>query len=200
MGTKDPRIDAYIEKSAEFARPILSYLREVIHGACPDVEEATKWGMPYFSYRGMLCGMASFKAHASFGFWKAALVTPDDKNDEGMGNFGRLTSVKDLPPRRKLEGYIRKAMKLNEDDVKPARPKGVAPKAPAELPDDLAAALRKNRKAKAVYDAFSPSAKREYVEWISEAKREATRESRVKQAVEWIAEGKQRNWKYMASK
>jgi len=167
-----------------------------VHTACPDVEEALKWSAPHFSYRGMLCHMAAFKQHCAFGFWKAALVTPDDRNAEAMGNFGRIASLADLPPRRTIEGYVRKAMQLNEDDVKPARPKGVAPKPPPALPDDLAAALAKNKKAAATYEAFSPSGRREYVEWITEAKRAETRVKRVQQAVEWMAEGKPRNWKY----
>lgn len=196
MGTRNPKVDAYIAKSAEFARPILEHLREIVHAACPEVEEEIKWSSPHFMYRGMLCGMAAFKQHCAFGFWKAALVVPDDRNDDAMGNFGCIATVKDLPPRRTIEGYIKKAMKLNEDDVKPARPKSGAPKPPVELPDDLAAALKKNKKAAATYEAFSPSARREYVEWITEAKREETRAKRVAQAVEWMAEGKQRNWKY----
>ncbi|MDC8013022.1 YdeI/OmpD-associated family protein [Tahibacter soli] len=196
MGTRNPKVDAYIAKSAEFARPILEHLREIVHAACPEVEEEIKWSSPHFMYRGMLCGMAAFKQHCAFGFWKAALVVPDDRNDEAMGNFGCIATVKDLPPRRTIEGYIKKAMKLNEDDVKPVRPKSGAPKPPVELPDDLAVALKKNKKAGATYEAFSPSARREYVEWITEAKREETRAKRVAQAVEWMAEGKQRNWKY----
>lgn len=196
MGTRNPKVDAYIAKSAEFARPILEHLREIVHAACPEVEEEIKWSSPHFMYRGILCGMAAFKQHCAFGFWKAALVVPDDRNDEAMGNFGCIATVKDLPPRRTIEGYIKKAMKLNEDDVKPARPKSGAPKPPVELPDDLAAALKKNKKAAATYEAFSPSARREYVEWITEAKREETRAKRLAQAVEWMGEGKQRNWKY----
>jgi uncharacterized protein YdeI (YjbR/CyaY-like superfamily) len=200
MGERNPKVDAYIAKSAEFARPILERLRDVVHAACPDVEEVIKWSAPHFDYRGPLCHMAAFKSHCAFGFWKAALVTPDDRNDEAMGNFGRIASLADLPPRRTIEGYIKKAMKLNEDGVKSVRPKSTEPKPPAELPDDLAAALAKNRKAKATYEAFSPSAKREYVEWVTEAKRAETRASRVAQAVEWMADGKQRNWKYQAAK
>jgi uncharacterized protein YdeI (YjbR/CyaY-like superfamily) len=196
MGTRNPKVDAYIAKSAEFARPILEHLREIVHATCPEVEEEIKWSSPHFMYRGMLCGMAAFKQHCAFGFWKAALVVPDDRNDEAMGNFGCIATIKDLPPRRTIEGYIKKAMKLNEDDVKPVRPKSGAPKPPVELPDDLAAALKKNKKAAATYEAFSPSARREYVEWITEAKREETRAKRMAQAVEWMAEGKQRNWKY----
>ena len=200
MGARDPKVDAYIAKSAEFARPILERLREIVHGACPGVEEAIKWGAPHFVWHGNLCHMAAFKQHCAFGFWKAALVTPDDRNDEAMGNFGRIASLADLPPKRTIDGYVRQAMKLNEAGVKLARPKSTTPKPPVELPDDLAAALAKNRKAAATYEGFSPSARRDYVEWIVEAKRAQTRASRIAQAVEWMAEGKQRHWKYQTTK
>lgn len=199
MGTRDPRVDAYIAKSAEFARPILEYLREQVHKNCPEVEETIKWSAPHFDYRGPLCHMAGFKQHCAFGFWKGALIVDDAKNEEAMGQFGRITSLKDAPGKKLLAGYIRQAVKLNEEGVKPARKtKDAAPKPPAEVPEDLAAALKKNRKAATVFAAFSPSAKREYIEWLTEAKREETRSKRLAQAIEWIAEGKQRNWKYMA--
>lgn len=193
---RDPRIDAYIDHAAPFAQPILTYARELVHQACPEVEETIKWGMPTFVYAGgILCGMAAFKLHASFGFWKHALVVGEGEPRDGMGSFGKLTAVGDLPPKRTLLAQIRRAVKLNEDGVKsPARK--ATPKPPPTLPDTLAAALKKNKAAQAVFDAFSPSCKREYIEWIVEAKREDTRSKRVVQAVEWMAEGKRRNWKY----
>jgi len=201
MAARDPRIDAYIAKSAEFARPILSHLREFVHAACPDVEETLKWSMPSFLYAGgILCGMAAFKQHATFGFWKGRLIVPGDgaDNESAMGQFGRITKLSDLPPKKVLAGYIKQAMKLNEEGVKdPARAKAAKPRPAPPAPDDLLAALKKNKQAKATFEAFSPSCKREYVEWITEAKREETRQRRVAQAVEWMAEGKQRNWKYM---
>src|SRR5690606_27630313 len=146
---RDPRIDAYIERAAPFARPILVHVRELVHEACPEVEETIKWGMPTFMHAGgILCGMAAFRQHASFGFWKHALVVGDDQPQTGMGSYGKLASVKDLPPKRTLLAHIRKAMKLNEDGVKsPARKS--APKPPPDVPEDLAAALKKNRAAKA---------------------------------------------------
>lgn len=197
MGTRDPRVDAYIAKSAPFARPILDHLREVVHATCPDVEEAMKWSFPHFMYHGMMCAMSAFKQHCAFGFWKGALIVADAKNDEAMGQFGRIASLADLPPRRTIEAYVRRAMKLNAENVKPPRTtKDAQPKPPVALPDDLRAALAKNKKAAATYEGFSPSGRREYVEWITEAKRAETREKRVLQAVEWMAEGKQRNWKY----
>jgi uncharacterized protein YdeI (YjbR/CyaY-like superfamily) len=201
MGTRDPRIDAYIARSADFARPILTHLRELVHEACPEVEETIKWGFPHFVYRsGILCSMASFKEHCAFGFWKGAQVV-DGGVDGAMGQFGRISSISDLPSNRILTGYIRKAMQLSEAGVKsPTRtkPKAAARKAVA-VPDDLVRALRKNARARATFEGFSPSNQREYIEWIVEAKREETRQRRLETAIEWLAEGKPRNWKYMKS-
>ena len=196
MPTIDPRVDEYIAKSAEFAQPILIHLREVIHAACPEVKETIKWSMPNFDYHGIMCNMAAFKQHCAFGFWKAELLLADedDKGKEAMGQFGRITSVKDLPSKTVLTAYVKKAMKLNEAGVKVAKPKA----APRELavPDYFIAALEANPAAYEVFNNFSTSAKREYCEWLTEAKTEATRDKRMAQAVEWIAEGKKRNWKY----
>lgn len=197
MGIRDPRVDAYIAKSAEFARPILTYLRDTVHECCPQVEESIKWGMPHFLYEGMLCSMAAFKQHCAFGFWKGALLVDHARNDEAMGQFGRITSLGEAPGRKLLAGYIRKAMVLNESGAQPARrTKDAQPRPPAEVPADLAAALGKDRRAAAVFDAFSPSHRREYIEWITEAKREETRANRLARTLEWLAEGKPRNWKY----
>jgi uncharacterized protein YdeI (YjbR/CyaY-like superfamily) len=198
MGTRDPRIDAYIAKSPEFAQPILTHLRAVVHEACPTVEETTKWSAPHFDYYGMMCGMAAFKEHCAFGFWKASLVL-DDKNakaQDAMGHFGRITSVADLPPKKTLVGYIKKAMALNEQGVPVKRP-SKRPKKPLAVPGYFMTALKKNKKALATFEGFSPSHKRDYVEWITEAKTEETRDRRLASAVEWMAEGKPRNWKYM---
>jgi uncharacterized protein YdeI (YjbR/CyaY-like superfamily) len=162
----------------------------------PEVRETVKWSMPAFEYEGPLCSMAAFKAHCAIGFWKASLLLGDDrKAGEGMGHFGRITSIKDLPPRRELTRLLKEAAKLNEDGVKVPRATR-APSAPVQVPADLAAALRKNAKAKKTFDAFPPSHRREYVEWITEAKTDATRAKRLGQALEWMAEGKSRNWKY----
>ena len=200
MGQRDPRVDAYIAKSAEFARPILVHLRETIHAGCPEAEEAIKWGMPAFLYHGhILCGIAAFKQHCALGFWGGrGLIGNENRRDDAMGQFGRIASLKDLPAKKILIGYVKQAMKLGDERVAGtgSRPAKNAPKPPPVTPDDFAAALKKNKKAQATYEAFSPSCKREYVDWISEAKREETRASRVAQAVEWMAEGKQRNWKY----
>lgn len=198
MSHPDPRVDAYIAKSADFARPILQHLRSLMHEACPQVQESIKWGMPSFGYAGgILCGMAAFKQHVSFGFWKHALVMGKGAEREGMGSFGKMTSLADVPSKKTMTVLIREAMQLNEQGVKtPAPRKTAGMRAPLEAPEDLLIALNRNRKAKATFDAFSPGARREYVAWVIEAKRDETRQRRIVQAVEWMAEGKQRNWKY----
>jgi len=197
MGKRDRRIDEYIAKQQPFAKPILTYIREVVHEGCPDCEETLKWSMPSFMHHGILCGMAAFKEHATFGFWKHTLLVGERTGDEGaMGSFGRLTSIEDLPPKRELLALIRKAARLNEDGVK-APAKAPRPKKAIAMPPAFRNALSKNKKAQANYEAFPPSHKREYLEWIVEAKREETRDRRIAQAVQWIAGGKARNWKYM---
>ena len=196
MPQRDPRVDAYIENAADFAKPILKRFRATVHKACPDVEESIKWSMAAFSHRGLVCGMAAFKAHCAFMFWKYKLLFGDDAPfaGQGMGQFGKITSVKDMPSEKQLIAYIKKAVELNEAGIKVARPP--ARKRALTVPTDLSAALKKNKRALAAFEAFSPSHKREYVEWITEAKREETRNKRIAQAIEWMAEGKARNWKY----
>ncbi|MBA3670835.1 MAG: YdeI/OmpD-associated family protein, partial [Gemmatimonadaceae bacterium] len=200
MGTRDPRVDAYIEKSGDFAKPILRHLRDVVHDACPDVQETIKWSAPHFDYHGIMCAMAAFKAHCSFGFWKASLIEglgPNSNNGgAAAGNFGRITTLKELPSARTLAGFVKKAARLNEEGVPVAKKKAVVARPEAVVPDVLAKALAKNRKARATFDAFSPSHRREYIEWITEAKREETRTKRVDQAIAWLAEGKARHWKH----
>lgn len=192
----DPRVDAYIARQADFARPILEHLRRVVHAACPEGEEAMKWSSPTFLYKGqMLAGMAAFKAHATFGFWQGGLVTGDTPEMmSAMGQFGRLTSVGDLPDDAALCALIHKAAALIDDGVKAPRNKHAKP--PFEVPADLRMALDDNAAAAATFDGFPPSAQRDYVEWITEAKRAETRAKRVAQATEWLAEGKKRHWKY----
>lgn len=193
--TSESPIDSYISKSADFAKPILNYLREVIHKACPDVQEKIKWSFPNFEYKGSLCYMAAFKEHCAFGFSKANLLDLP-KSNEGMGDFGKITSIIDLPSEKKLIVLIKKAMKLNEDGIKVTKSRKSNLKKDLEIPEDFLSLLLKNKKAKSVFENFSPSHKREYVEWITEAKREETRQRRIHQAIEWISEGKHRNWKY----
>lgn len=198
MGSRDSRIDAYIVKSADFAKPIPQSLRKTVHEACPQVEETIKWGSPSFIHAGgILCGMAAFKQHASFGFWKHALVMGADAPRDGMGSYGKITSLSELPPKRQLIADLKKAMTLNEQGIMgPGVRRRMAPRPPPEAPADLVAALNKSSRARAVFEAFPPSRKREYIDWIVEAKREQTRARRLAQAINWIAEGKSRNWKY----
>ena len=200
------KVDAYIAKAAPFAQPVLNHLRALTHKACPEVEEEIKWGRPFFLYRGtILCNISAFKAHCAFGFWGAEIgkVLKEDGvvQEGGMGSLGKIASVKDLPEDKALLGYLRQAVVFvdegkGETMMAVSRRVVKAPKAAVETPAEFRAALKKNKAAGKVFEAFSPSCKREYVEWIADAKREETRERRVAQAVEWIAEGKQRNWKY----
>jgi uncharacterized protein YdeI (YjbR/CyaY-like superfamily) len=192
----DPRIDAYIERQAEFAQPILRHIRAVVHAGCPAVEETLKWSSPTFMHEGILCGMAGFKEHCIFHFWKGELLR-DESGQSANDSIGKLTKVSDLPSKKQLTAWIKAAMKLNEEGVT-RRPKTQRrPQPAASMPDDFSAALKQNRKSGKAFDALSPSHRREYVEWITEAKRPDTRQRRIAQALEWIAEGKSRNWKYM---
>ena len=193
--SRDPRIDEYIERQAEFARPILERIREAMHAAGPEIEEGIKWSMPAFSYKGKpLAGMAAFKAHATLGFWDRSEVRGESAQQGAMGDFGRLTSVADLPADGELAAMIRKAASLIDAGAKPVRNKTL--KAPIPMPDDLAQALAASAAARATYDGFPPSCQREYLEWVVEAKRPETRAKRIAQAVEQMAEGKRRHWKY----
>ena len=177
MPTRDKRIDAYITRSAPFARPIIKHLREVVHAACPDVEETLKRGMPTFMHHGILCGMAAFKQHATFGFWKHKMIVEqrDLEREPAMGHFGRLTDVAELPSKRVLTGYIKIAMRLNEEKIKaPPKPK-VKPRPAPTVPADLRSAMARSAKARATFQGFSPSQRREYIEWVTEAKQPGTR-------------------------
>jgi uncharacterized protein YdeI (YjbR/CyaY-like superfamily) len=197
MGTRDPRVDAYIDRAAPFARPILSHLRDVVHATVPEVQEDIKWGMPAFMYKGMFCGVASFKEHAAFNFWKHSLIVGGERPEDAMGSFGRLTRLADLPPDDVLAGYLREAKRLNDDGVRaPKREKPPEAKKELDVPDDLVAALETNPAAQEHFHNFSPSKRKDYVEWITEAKSDATRRKRLDTAIEWIAQGKGRNWKY----
>jgi len=197
MARTDPRVDAYIRKSAPFAQPILRHLRKLVHEAVPDVEETIKWGSPHFDYKGIFCGMSAFKHHVGFGFWKAGLMK-DLLPGSGLsaaGQFGKIASPDDLPGDRELMKIIKFARKLNDDEVK-APPMRKGPRPALEPPADLLAALARNKRAKTTFDQFPPGQQRDYVAWVVEAKQAATREKRIKTAVEWMADGKIRNWKY----
>ena len=202
MSVKIKAIDAYIAKSADFAKPILQHIRELVYKTCPDVEEKIKWGFPHFDYKGeMMCSMAAFKQHAAFGFWKAALMkdpvlAETAKSEVAMGHLGRITSLKDLPADKKMVAWIKEAMALNDKGIKlVAKPRSTEKKE-LIVPDDFIKALSKNKKAKQIFDAFPYSHKKEYVEWVVEAKTEETKTRRMTSAIEMMAEGKSKNWKY----
>lgn len=202
MSKKDLRIDLYIFKSADFAKPILLHLRELVHTACPDVVETIKWGMPSFDYKGPMCSMASFKQHCAFGFWKASLMkdktlTKNAESESAMGHYGKITSLKDLPSDKKIIAHIKEAMILNEKGIKLPPKKVTTAKKEIIVPDYFLKKLKKNKKAFTIFHSFSPSHKREYVEWVTEAKSDETKIRRVEIAIEWMAEGKSRNWKYI---
>ncbi len=206
MAKKDKRIDEYIEKAQPFAKSILKHLRKLVHQGCPEITETVKWGMPSFDYKGPFCSMASFKQHAVFGFWKYKLIK-DPKNHLGdikadggasMGNMGRITSLKNLPSATVILSFIKQAIKLNDEDVKIEKVvKNPATEKNTTAPVDLMTAIKKNKKALAVWTDWTPGKKKEYVQWITEAKSDETRTSRIKTAVEWISERKIRNWKYI---
>ncbi len=194
--SRDPRIDAYIAKAQPFARPIHEKVRERVHAVLPEVEETTKWGMPTYTLAGkILVGTASFKAHAALNFWRGQELRGDAANAEAMGQFGKLKSVDDLPPDAELDRLIREAAELSKSAPAPRQVKH-APTPPGEIHPDFAAALAKAPKAKATLEGFPPSARREYVDWIADAKQDATRAKRIADAVQWLSEGKRRHWKY----
>jgi uncharacterized protein YdeI (YjbR/CyaY-like superfamily) len=194
--SREPRIDAYIAKAQPFARPILESVRERVHAVIPDVEEAMKWSMPAYLVAGKIVLItSSFKAHAALNFWRGQEIGDGQPKAGAMGQFGRLTSVDDLPPDRELDALIREAAAIAKTAPAPRKAKH-APKPPPELHPDFAAALARAPKAKAALEAFPPSAQRDYFEWISEAKQDATRQKRIATAVEWLSEGKRRHWKY----
>ena len=204
MALKEKKIDAYIAKSADFAKPILNHIRELVHKTCPDVEEKVKWGMPFFDYKGeMLCHMASFKQHAVMGFWKASLMKDsilfeNAKSETAMGHLGKITSLKDIPSDKKITAWIKEAMVLNDKGIKlPAKIKPTEKeKKELTVPDYFTKALAKNKKAKQAFENFAYSHKKEYLAWVTEAKTEETRNKRIATALEWMAEGKSRLWKY----
>jgi uncharacterized protein YdeI (YjbR/CyaY-like superfamily) len=201
--TNDTRVDAYVEKAAPFAQPILTHLRELMHQACPHASEAVKWGMPFFLQQGViLCHMAAFKQHCAFGFWgremRNTLAKDGLKSSDAMGSLGRITSLRDLPSDKLLLAYMQQAAALVESGERKKsidRPKKHVKKT-VRVPAELAAALKKNKLAAKAFAAFSPSCRREYSEWIAEAKRPETKQKRLTQSVQWIAQGKSRHWKY----
>lgn len=202
MAKKEPKVDAYIEKSAGFAKPILTHLRELLHKACPEVEETIKWGAPNFGYKGeMMCNMAAFKAHCAFGFWKGSIMKDPEGimaevGNSAMGSFGRISSLNDLPTDKVIIAYIKEAMRLNDEGVKVPKKPTEKVKKELQTPDYLTNELKRNKEAQKVWDGFSYSHRKEYIEWLTEAKTEATRLKRLDQAIEMMQEGKSKNWKY----
>jgi uncharacterized protein YdeI (YjbR/CyaY-like superfamily) len=198
MPTIDPRVDDYIERSAQFAKPVLRHLRKLVHKAAPGVKETMKWSFPHFDQKGTVCSMAAFKEHCAFGFWKQSLLEskafPAEKT--AMGSFGRITSVKDLPDDKTMLKLIHDAVRLNEDGIKVPRTRKVESKKELVVPEYLSKALAKDKKAATTFEGFPYSCKKEYIDWITEAKTESTREKRLTQTLEWLAMGKRRNWKY----
>ena len=201
MGKRDKKVDHYIAASASFAQPILNHLRDLVHQACPEVEETIKWGFPNFVYGGILCNMAAFQHHCSFGFWKAALMTDSRRlfskePKTGMGNLGQVRALSDLPPDKIILSYLDEAIRLNEAGTPvPERSKSRPPK-PLDIPPYFVNALKKNKKAFETFETFSVSNKREYVDWVTEAKTDETRSKRIATSIEWLSQGKIRNWKY----
>ena len=204
--TLNPKVDAYVCNAQPFAQPILEHLRELVHKGCPGVEETIKWSRPFFEYRGSILGnMSAFKEHCSFGFWGeeigGLLREAGVLERDAMGSLGRITSVADLPPDKQMLSWIRQAAAFVDSGqytspIAARRRVVKAPRPAAEVPAELASALKRSKKAGAQFAAFSPSCQREYVEWIAGAKRPETRAKRIETALQWIAEGKQRNWKY----
>ena len=194
MAKKDPRVDAYIKKARPFAQPILKHLRKVVHAGCPDVEETIKWRMPFFQRNGIICFMAAFKEHCAFGFWRGKEIFGKE-NEGAMGHLGRITSIGDLPSDKKLIGYIRQAAELNERGVQKKRTSRGKQK--LNVPSELKSALQKNAGARKTFENFSYTKKKEYVDWIADAKRDETRQRRLKTAIQWMNEGKPQNWRYL---
>lgn len=202
MKNTDARIDAYISKSADFAQPVLNHLRKLVHIACPDVQETIKWGFPHFDYKGeILCSFASFKKHCVFGFWKSTLMTDsygimETIGRTAMGHLGRITDISELPSDKIIKEYIKEAAKLNADAIKLPSKSKTASKKELVVPEYFMHALNKNKKALNTFEKFNYTNKKEYVEWVTEAKTEATRTKRLIEAIEWMSEGKIRHWKY----
>jgi len=201
MGKRIKEVDAYIAKSKPFAKPVLEHIREIVHAASDEITEIMKWSFPHFEYKGNICSMASFKEHCAFTFWKGSIMKDEDHiiNPMGktaMGSLGRITSVKDLPSKKIMVKYLKEAIQLNEQGITVPKKPATTIKKPLEIPEDFANILAKNKKAKTVFDQFPPSHKKEYIEWIVEAKREETRKKRIDQAIEMLTEGKSRLWKY----
>ncbi|KAF2080744.1 YdeI/OmpD-associated family protein [Flavobacterium sharifuzzamanii] len=193
-------VTAYIAKMADFAKPILNHLREVIFSACPEAEENIKWGTPHYSYKGdHLVMMGGFKQHCSFSLYKAELMKDAEiqasvKAGKKFGYMDKIKDLSELPSKEKLTAYIKEAMVFNENGT--AKPKPVKEKSTAEVvaPKEFVDALKKDTKATEIFESKSPSFRKNYIIWIADAKTDETRNKRISQSLEWIAEGKDRFW------
>jgi uncharacterized protein YdeI (YjbR/CyaY-like superfamily) len=194
--SRDARIDAYIAKAQPFARPILEKVRKRVHAALPEAEETIKWSMPAYTVGGKIVLItAAFKAHAALNFWRGQELESSHSSVGAMGQFGKIASVDELPSDAELDRLIREGAELAKTAPAPRKAKH-APNPPAEMHPDFAAALEQAPKSKATLEGFPPGQRREYLDWISEAKQDGTRHKRIATAIEWLAEGKRRNWKY----
>ncbi len=201
-GNRISEVDAYIKKSPEFARPILVKLRALFHRADSRIQETMKWGVPHFEYKGIVGSFAAFKQHVGFGFWKSKLLK-DPANlfggdPKASMSSSKLTSIKHLPADKVILSYIQRAVELNEEEV--IVPKEVNRRPKLTAPDFFVAALKKNKKAQTNFQAFSETNRRDYIEWLIDAKQKETQKRRLATALNWLAEGKPRNWKYMKAK
>lgn len=193
--SRDARIDAYLDRAQPFAQAILTRVRERVHAVLPEIEETVKWSAPAYTLGGKIILItAAFKSHAAINFWRGQEIR-DGANEDGMGQFGKLKSIGDLPPDGELDALIRKAAELAHSAPTPRKTKH-QPKPAPEMHPDFAAALDRSAKAKAALESFPPSARRDYLEWVADAKQDDTRAKRIATAVEWLSEGKRRNWKY----
>ena len=201
-GRDDARFEAKIKAAEPFAQPILRHLRALVHEACPGVRETVKWGHLCFEREAIICMIGAFRQHCAFRFWHGGMraVLAEDGVTElsAMSSFGRITRVADLPSDRKMLGYLRHAVALAESGVPARRRRPTRVKPETKVPAELAAALKANPVAAATFAKLSPGGRRDYVDWIGEAKREATRSNRLATTVAWLAEGKARDWKYAA--
>jgi uncharacterized protein YdeI (YjbR/CyaY-like superfamily) len=201
MEQYDARVDDYIENAATFAQPILRHIRNVVHAASPLITETIKWGMPFYEYKGQVCHMAAFKEHCAFGFWRASSL--DDPQgllkigDATAGSFGRINTLADLPADETIKHFVLLVIEKNASGKKvPVVKKAPTEKAALVTPDYFEVLLNEHPKAKEVFEKFSYSHKKEYLEWIIDAKTDATRQKRLDTTIEWLTEGKSRMWKY----
>ncbi|NCD70878.1 YdeI/OmpD-associated family protein [Mucilaginibacter agri] len=200
MAILDPRVDAYIAKVPAYAKPVLEHFRDLVHQADPDIKETIKWGHVHFDLKSPICYMAAFKAHCRMGFWHSGMLPDPEgwfKGGEEEGRLYKITGLADMPPDEIILWYLKNAIDNNKQGIKPSKAKA-QPKAKVELsmPDDFDELLNGHAAARDNYENFSPSKRREYLEWFADAKTDATRLKRLNTAIEWIAEGKSRNWKY----